>query len=190
MFSVLIAGTALVFGQAGGVPAAPEAASAANSAADLFLPYPPAPDQSAGGAGAPAKPSRRALPSPFDSPPFPGSEYQGYPIIGVPPDYTMWPLMREIQGTPFSDLLNSEKIRIYGWITAEANASTSKLTNTPDSYWIRPNNIDVDQVLVRVERNLDSVQTDHVDWGFRSTLIYGIDYRYTTAGGWFSDQLL
>jgi hypothetical protein len=28
------------------------------------------------------------------------------------------------------------------------------------------------------------VQTDHVDWGFRSTLLWGIDYRYMTAGGW------
>src|SRR5271166_2451017 len=40
------------------------------------------------------------------------------------------------------------------------------------------------------KRQPDTVQTDHVDWGFRSTLIYGIDYRYMTAGGWFSDQLL
>jgi len=30
------------------------------------------------------EPPRRALPSPWDSPPFPTSEYQGYPLIGVP----------------------------------------------------------------------------------------------------------
>ena len=35
-----------------------------------------------------------------------------------------------------------------------------------------------------------AVQTDHIDWGFRSVHLYGIDYRYTTAGGWFSQQLL
>jgi hypothetical protein len=159
------------------------------TAPGLFVP-PVVQGASSANPPAPPKPDRRELPSPFASPPFPGSEYQGYPLIGVPPDYTMWPLMREIQGTPFADLLNSERIRVYGWLTAEANASTSKNTNTPDSYWIRPNNIDVDQALIRVERNLDSVQTDHIDWGIRSTLIYGIDYRYTTAGGWFSDQLL
>ena len=28
--------------------------------------------------------ARRALPAPFDSPPFPSGEYQGYPLIGVP----------------------------------------------------------------------------------------------------------
>ncbi len=146
-------------------------------------PAPPAPKP-------PAKPDRRALPSPWDSPPFPNSEYQGYPLVGVPPDFTMWPLMKAIQGTPYGDWLLTNKIRVYGWVTAEANWSSSKNTNTPDSYWIRPNKLDLDQFLIRVERNLDSVQTSSIDWGFRSTLIYGMDYRYTTAGGWFSDQLL
>ena len=28
--------------------------------------------------------------------------------------------------------------------------------------------------------------TDHIDFGFRSTLLWGIDYRWMTAGGWFS----
>ena len=30
------------------------------------------------------EPVRRALPAPWDSPPYPGSEYQGSPLIGVP----------------------------------------------------------------------------------------------------------
>jgi hypothetical protein len=181
--------TALGAGQEGG--AGPEPGKA-----EVTLALPgfstPAADQTAigGSQKAAAKSDRRALPSPFDSPPFPGSEYQGYPIIGVPPDNTVWPLMKAIQGTPTGDILNSNKIRAYGWITAEANWSTSKNSNTPDSYWIRPNNVDMDQALIRFERNLDSVQTDHVDWGFRATLDYGIDYRYFTAGGWVSEQLL
>ena len=32
------------------------------------------------------------------------------------------------------------------------------------------------------------MQTDHI--GFRSVSRCRMDYRYTTAGGWFSDQLL
>lgn len=32
---------------------------------------------------------RRALPAPFASPPFPSAEYQGYPLIGVPPSDTV-----------------------------------------------------------------------------------------------------
>jgi len=43
---------------------------------------------------------------------------------------------------------------------------------------------------VRIERLPDTVQRDHVDWGFRLTPMYGIDYRWTTAQGWFSGQLL
>ena len=36
----------------------------------------------------------------------------------------------------------------------------------------------------------DTVQTSHTDWGFRLSNVYGIDYRYTTAQGYFSNQLL
>src|SRR5262245_42514745 len=46
----------------------------------------------------PEKP-RRALPSPWDSPPFPTPEYQGYPLIGVPaPDPGQYPIMKAIYG--------------------------------------------------------------------------------------------
>ena len=31
-------------------------------------------------------PPRRALPSPFEAPPFPTAEYQGFPVIGLPVD--------------------------------------------------------------------------------------------------------
>jgi hypothetical protein len=41
-----------------------------------------------------------------------------------------------------------------------------------------------------LERLPDTVQKDHVDWGFRLTPMYDIDYRWTTAQGWFSGQLL
>jgi hypothetical protein len=136
------------------------------------------------------QPARRALPEAFPSPPFPSSEYQGYPLIGVPVDTTEWPLMKALQGTWYGDVLNSERIRIYGWFNASYNFSNCKNTNTPDSYWIVPNAFELDQFVIRGERLVDSVQTDHIDWGFRATLLYGMDYRYMTAGGWFSDQLL
>ena len=36
------------------------------------------------------------------------------------------------------------------------------------------------------------MQTDHIDWGFRSVALFGTDYRYMVAGGWqpASDELL
>jgi hypothetical protein len=136
--------------------------------------------------------ARRALPPAFPSPPFPSSEYQGYPLIGVPPDTTRWSLMKAMQGTWFGDILDAERIRTYGWINASANVSNGRNSNTPDSYWIVPNSVQLDQLVVRMERQVDTVQTDHIDWGFRSTVLFGTDYRYMTAGGWWpaSDQLL
>ena len=75
-------------------------------------------------------------------------------------------------------------------MTASGNWSTAKNSNSPTSYWIVPNRYELDQLVFQLEREPDTVQTDHIDWGFRSICLYGMDYRYTTAGGWFSDQLL
>jgi hypothetical protein len=38
--------------------------------------------------------------------------------------------------------------------------------------------------------NVCQTLSDHFDWGFRFSSIYGVDYRYTTAYGLFSYQLL
>lgn len=133
---------------------------------------------------------RRALPAPFASPPFPTGEWQGFPLIGVPPSSNVYPLMAAIYGGPGGDAIKDSRIKAYGWVNGSVNASTSHASNTPSSYWIDPNNAMLNQLVFRLERELDTVQTDHVDWGFRATYDYGSDYRYFTAGGWFSDQLL
>src|SRR5262249_51043422 len=125
--------------QEGNAPA-PEAAAPQGVSVTLPLPGfpPPAANQgTTGGAPKPlAKPDRRALPPPFLSPPFPSSEYQGYPLVGVPPDTTQYPLMKAIQGTPYGDVLIDNRIRVYGWVNASGNWSSSKHSNMPDSYWI------------------------------------------------------
>src|SRR5262245_33165600 len=38
-------------------------------------------------------PARRALPAPLNSPPFPMTEWQGFPLIGVPKSNSVYPLM-------------------------------------------------------------------------------------------------
>lgn len=133
---------------------------------------------------------RRALPAPFASPPFPSAEYQGYPLIGVPPSDTVYPLMKAIYKTAVGEKLKHSGIQLYGWINASANRSSCRNSNTPDSYWIVPNRVEMDQMIFRIERQVDSVQQDHIDIGFRSTFLYGMDYRYMTCGGWTSSQLL
>jgi len=141
------------------------------------------------GEGGP-EPPRRAMPAPLDSPSFPSSEYQGYPLIGVPYGGKDWPLQKALEGTFLGDFLKRNRLYAYGWVTAGGNWSSSKNSNLPDSYWFAPNVPVLDQAVFRIERPVDSVQTEKIDIGFRSTFVYGSDYRFFTAGGWLSNQLL
>ncbi len=147
------------------------------------------PDPNGNGDGDTPAPPRRALPTPFAAP-FPSTEWQGFPLIGVPPSDAVYPLMQAVYGGPFGDAIKDSRVKVYGWFNGSGNWSTSKQSNTPASYWVQPNSLVLDQAVLRFERETDSVQTDHWDWGFRVTGDYGIDYRYFTAGGWGSDQLL
>lgn len=134
--------------------------------------------------------ARRALPAPWESPPFPSSEYQGSPLIGVPVGTKDYPLMKAMAGTALGDAMAAQRIKAYGWLNASYNWSTSNGSNMPSSYWIIPNSIVLEQAVFRLEREADTVQKDHVDVGFRLTGLYGSNYRYMTSGGWFSQQLL
>lgn len=129
-------------------------------------------------------PQKRGLPSPLDSPPLPSSDwsYGGSPDIGAP-DGNSYPLMTAINGA-------RSRSKIYGWIEPGVNGSTSSHTNAPEVYDQYPNAIHLDQLLLYVERLPDTVQTKHFDWGYHFTAVYGTDYRYFTAKGYFSQQLL
>jgi hypothetical protein len=133
---------------------------------------------------------RRTPAAPFPSPPFPSGEWQGYPLIGVPPSEVPSALMTWLYGGEFGQALRASRVQIYGWVNGSYNWSTSENSNMPSSYWFVPNTFMLDQVVLRFERQVDSAQTQQFDWGFRSSFLYGTDYRYMTAGGWFSDQLL
>ncbi|WP_310390873.1 outer membrane beta-barrel protein [Hymenobacter sp.] len=125
----------------------------------------------------------RALPSPLSALPFPSGEWVG-PVIGAPDKTSLYPLQKALGGQATS------RYRVYGWLNPSYTASTSKNSNIPVAYNIKPNALVMSQAVVRAERIMNTVQTDHVDWGFRSSYLYGIDYRYTVAKGLFSDQLL
>jgi Putative beta-barrel porin-2, OmpL-like. bbp2 len=144
--------------------------------------FPPPPKPSA--APSSPAPQKRGLPSPLDSPPLPSSDwsYGGSPDIGAP-DGNSYPLMTAINGA-------RSRSKIYGWIEPGVNGSTSSHTNLPEVYDQFPNSIHLDQLLLYVERLPDTVQTRHFDWGYHFTAVYGTDYRYFTAKGYFSQQLL
>jgi Putative beta-barrel porin-2, OmpL-like. bbp2 len=131
---------------------------------------------------------RRALPAPFQAPPMPFSDFIG-PLIGVN-DTSVFPLMEAFYTGPNGQAWKDSRFKIYGWADPSYNASTSRNSNVPLAYNIVPNSLQLSQQVVILERTLDTVQTDHFDWGFRFTSLYGIDFRFTTAKGWFSNQLL
>src|ERR1700733_1472780 len=143
-----------------------------------------------GSAAAPAtsEPERRGMPAPLDSPPFPSSDWVG-PVIGTRDTSRDWPF-ESLLDHLLGGALKTSRLRIYGWVDGSINASSSGQSNVPLSYAIVPNRPELDQAILRIERPLDTVQTDHIDWGFRFSSLYGIDYRFTTAKGWLSDQLL
>ena len=63
-------------------------------------------------------------PAPFASPPFPTAEYQGFPLIGVPPSDTVYPLMGAIYGGPWGEEIKESRVKLYGWVNASGNWST------------------------------------------------------------------
>lgn len=138
-------------------------------------------------------PARRGMDAPFSSPPFPSSEWQlggvDYPI-GVPNGNAQYPLEKALACTKLGHWMQDNRVEVYGWINPSANISTSDHTNYPLSYATRPNRVEFDQFLFRIERIPDTVQTDHVDWGFHVDDLYGYDYHYTTMKGVTSGQLL
>ena len=148
-----------------------------------------------------APPSRRPesvmAPAPETSPPYP---FVDWPVGGVStigatlPNSVDTPLQSALlppTTTSAGKFLYDHHIQIYGWVDVSANASSAKTGyagNNPAAYDYTPNIAQLDQAVVYIERLPDTVQQDHVDWGFRVSGIYGENYRYTTALGVFSNQ--
>jgi hypothetical protein len=127
---------------------------------------------------------RIALDAPLDSPPFPSSDwgYGGAPTMGVP-DGNVYPAMSVMKQ-------EKSRMKIYGWIDASVNASTSSETSYPITYGYVPNRPVLNQAMLVLERLPDTTQHAHFDWGFHLSGMFGTDYRYTTSKGYFSNQLL
>jgi hypothetical protein len=140
----------------------------------------------------PDPPRRCNPPAPWGSPPYPGTDWQGYPLIGIPQSPPSGVMQTWINGGQYGDWFKKNNIGIDGWMTASYNASNATFSNSPTSYFLVPNHLELDQLCFRVQKTYDTVQTDHIDWGFRSVALFGMDYRYMVAGGWqpASDQLL
>jgi Putative beta-barrel porin-2, OmpL-like. bbp2 len=145
-------------------------------------------------------------------PKAPSSRIEGWPRTPatVPPmAYTEWPtgaltsigvtrpnsvdspLMVAIANTDAGKWMTDNHIQAYGWVEAGFNFSSNprgKGANAPVAYTYISNTAQLDQAVLYLERLPDTVQTDHIDWGFRLSGIYGTDYRYTNSYGIASYQ--
>jgi hypothetical protein len=133
---------------------------------------------------------------PQTTPPMPFTEwpYGGATSIGVTrPNAVDSPLMVAMSNTELGKWMSENHMQVYGWVNPGGNLSTSSVTpggSFPAAYAFAPNTAHLDQVVVYFERVPDTVQTDHIDWGFRFSGLYGETYRYTTTYGIASYQLL
>jgi hypothetical protein len=145
-----------------------------------------------------APPSARAgwPATPQTTPPMPFTEwpYGATTSIGVTrPNSADSPFMAAIANTATGKWLQDNHFQIYGWVNGGFNFSSNSQRpggNAPMAYMYSPNTAQLDQTVLYIDRVPDTVQTDHIDWGMRLSALYGVDYRYTTAYGIASDQLL
>jgi hypothetical protein len=134
-------------------------------------------------------------PMPENIPPIPFTEwpYGGTTYLGVTrPNSVDSPLMAALGNTSLGHAMADNNIQIYGWINVGGNVSNKTVRggNAPAAYDYNPNTVQLDQAVLYIERLPDTVQKDRIDWGFRLAPIYGENYRYTTAYGLWSYQLL
>ncbi len=138
-------------------------------------------------------------PAPLTQPPYPFTEYSfggTNPIGATLPSSVDSPLMTALTPTEIGKWLNDNHIQIYGWINPGFNLGTAKSQpgallggNYPATYYYQPNTLQLDQLVLNFERLPDTVQKDHIDWGFHVSPLFGETYRYTTSFGFFSEQL-
>jgi len=135
-------------------------------------------------------------PQPETIPPYPFTEWPfgGASAIGATvPNSQGGALMKALAPTDFGKWLKDNHIEIYGWINAGGNISTAtdpkKNANFPAAYMYSADTFELDQAVLYIERLPNTVQRDHIDWGFRVSALYGENYRYTTSLGIATYQL-
>jgi Putative beta-barrel porin-2, OmpL-like. bbp2 len=143
------------------------------------------------------RPEAEVPPVPMTSPPMPFTDWPigaTQVIGGATPNSVDSPLMTAlIGGTPLGKPLEDAHVQVYGWIDVGGNISTADHGfggNAPVADSFEQNTVQLDQAVIYIERVPDTVQKSSLDWGFRVAPVYGENYRYTTALGVFSNQLL
>ena len=80
---------------------------------------------------------------------FPAQNISGLlTLIGVPDTDPEYPLEKALWSA--FPALKAQRIKVYGWVNAGFDFSTSNKSNIPESYAIVPNKLELDQAVVRM----------------------------------------
>jgi hypothetical protein len=100
-----------------------------------------------------------------------------------------WFVMRELQGTYFGDVLDTNRITISGWDEVSYTVSSDRRDNLPEGFDYRAQHFLLQENWLRIDCPVVQTGTTEPTFGFHSDTILGSDYRFTLARGLFSGQL-
>ncbi|HZT79911.1 MAG TPA: outer membrane beta-barrel protein [Gemmataceae bacterium] len=127
---------------------------------------------------------------PGQAPPVAPAPAVEAPAPAPPPTPDRWPLMRSLQGTWPSWLLEGNRMQVYGWTQGSFTGSTDRVSNLPLGLNYLANEALLQQNWLRIERQVVTSGTSEPTFGFRNDWILpGTDYRFTVARGLFDGQL-
>jgi hypothetical protein len=97
--------------------------------------------------------------------------------------------MRATQGTWLGNLLEDNRITVFGWTNVAQGPSTASGSNLPVTFNDRAGEFLLQQNFLHVERTIDTSKREY-QFGFVSeTILPGSDYRFTLPRGLFNRQL-
>lgn len=100
-----------------------------------------------------------------------------------------WFLMKELQGTWEGDLLDTNRMQVYGWTDMSYTFSSDRASNLPMGFNDRANEFLLQQNWLRFERTVNT-DTTTPTFGFRNDWILpGADYTFTLPRGLLNGQL-
>lgn len=117
---------------------------------------------------------------------FPNAYFIG-DYIGIKPlDVSASLIHQELSNNP---LAQDSHIRFYGYANPSYNKSQAQLNNSPVGFQIVPNSLELSELSLTFEKPLYFNHGNAVELGYKLTSLYGLDARFTTMDGIFSNQL-
>ncbi len=177
MITTLLLGSALAASQPPALPMAMPAPSA--------LPTIPV---------APAPAPHMAAPVNSPSPAYPsGPVYNPAPAApcaecAAEEEATKYFAQKLLDQTRFGKALSDRGIEIYGWTELSYTGATTSRSNLPVTFNDQANSFQQIQTWLEVAKNIDTSKKE-VQLGFKGSIFYGSDYRFTLARGLANEQI-